>query len=357
LTDGTNIITGTTSGGRSPITTEDRRIFANNQDPAKARKPYKGSPELRDVIQGFKHAIVNRNFEKLTGSTIRSDLTLLTGLEEYLSVHSNLKEATIASYKHAVNTLENFSGDKPLYEYTELQFSKFITHLRKSLREASISIIMRSLNAIWNYFLKTKYIQENPVPAVKSPPVKPSPINKRDLDLILKELKTNHVKQHYQFVKFLVLTGMRPGSAIEQRWEWIDIERKFMQVYNVKASRMFVFPIDKELNALLSEIGVKISGKVFAFKGTDSLHFFPKVIKKLLDKAKNPEEKDRISRHYSLYNLRDTFASNMANSDTEMSVVQELMDHTDVQITRRHYVEIKTDFLRNKLERAREFNA
>ncbi len=338
------------------VTKEDRHIYEYNHK-NHTKKPYRGNAALRAKLLSFRNALVNRDFEFLTdGAKVKSSLTLSVGLEEYLAVKPNLKKATIDSYKHAMKTLIDFAGDEFVYKITTQQIAKFIIKLRESFKEASIAIITRSLGVIWNFFIQGKHASENVIPKIKTPLVKPSPILPRDLDLIYTELqKKNHPKEQYRFIRFLFMTGMRPGGAIEQRWDWIDMERKVMQVKNVKSDRFFVFPIFEDLENLLKEIGVQSAGKVFTYDKTDCLHFFARVVKKLTDEKEFPDKKDRLSRHYSLYNLRDTFASNLANSDTEMSVVQELMNHTNINITRRHYVEIKSDFLRGKLEKSVEF--
>ena len=342
------------------VTAEDRKIFEYNRThDKKDRKQYKGNPELRSIVEGFRHAIINRNFELASGGgKVKANLLLSQGLQEYISVRPNLKKATRYSYERSAQVLIDFAGDMQLHKYTPQVLNGFILHLRsldeekKPLyKETSISIITRSLRVLWLYFIKCKYVAENVIPFVKSPLVKPTPVSLRDQKIMFNELKTNHKPEHLHFINFLLLTGMRPGSAIEQRWEWVDFENKCMQVKNIKADRMFVFPLYKKLGRLLKQIGKKSSGKVFSFRAVDSLHFFADMVKKLTDPESTPNEKDRLSRHYSLYNLRDTFASKAANANTEMSVVKELLDHSDDRVTRRHYVVINIDYLRSKMDK------
>ncbi|MEI8129319.1 MAG: tyrosine-type recombinase/integrase [bacterium] len=334
------------------VTPTDRKIYEQNRT-SKEKKKYIGTPELRRVIDTYRRALADKSFEQRTRSRLKYRFTLSEAVNQYLALKINLKPKTITSYKAAIKAFIDEAGDMPLDKYNTAHYGKLIKALRKDeKKETTISIISRSLNVFFAYFVKKKYIQENIITRIKSPDVAPTPILPSDLKIILDELKSKKdFPQHYQIIKFLVLTGMRPSSALAQTWEKINMQLKVMEVTNVKANKIFQFPIYNELEELLKEIGVKKKGKVFPFANVGALDFFRKTIKKLVEPDKPVKDKKYISQYYTLYNLRDTFASDKANSNIGLSNVQELLDHSDMRVTRRHYVQMRTDYLRELLNK------
>ena len=345
------------------VTKEDRRIFENNRKNG-TKNPYRGNAALRLKLESFRHALVNRDFEILTGSQVKTKLTPEDGKNEYFNIKPDLKPSTKRIYDHAITILNAAIKPKPICDYTQADMGKYVEYMKQphkkakeGFKQSSISIITMHLSAIWNYFVKQKYCTENVVLIVKPPAALPHPIPETDLTIIKDHFETCGHPEWNHYVKFLLYTGIRPTAALEQLWEWVDFKEKTIMLFNQKSSSYFFFPLYGDLEKLLEQMGRKTSGKMFTFSSYHSLKFFPRQMnilmgKKLTGEA-DPEGVQKISMKYSLYNLRDSFATGMANK-MDMSFVKELMNHSDDRVTRKHYAQVRTSFLMQKIEEKAE---
>ena len=325
-----------------------------------------GTSELKKMLSEFKSGLAQLQLENKTGIKLKKSPLLSEGLKEYLFYKPNLKHKTITAYNYAVDLMIIACTDKLIAKYKYKDYILLIRYCKELVlntkkkdkkediqqdkqphpryNETSIAIITRHLHPLWNYFVKQKYTNDNIIQKIKTPKGIPHPIPEKELRQILLYYKDKGIKTQNNAVRFLLLTGLRPSSAIAQQWEWIDLEQDMMTVLNVKANRFFIFPIHSELKKLLLEIGPKPKGTLLGYKTKDSLDFFNRDMFKLL-------RFNLITYKYSLYNLRDTFASYLANNNLDMSNVQDLLDHSDAKITR-YYAEVKTGYLKKKIDSA-----
>ncbi|MHB8338393.1 MAG: hypothetical protein ACYDEE_13350, partial [Ignavibacteriaceae bacterium] len=89
------------------------------------------------------------------------------------------------SYNYAKDLLISAVGDLKVNEYNEEDYLKLVEFLtNKKLVQNSQSIIMRNLNAFFNFFLKKKWIEENIIIRI---PVEEKPIK------IIKEEELNEL--------------------------------------------------------------------------------------------------------------------------------------------------------------------
>ncbi len=155
----------------------------------------------------------------------------------------------------------------------------------------------------------------------------------------------------------MLLTGCRPSSAIVQLKEHIDFNHKRITIRNVKAGErkgkpLYRFPLYNELQSLLEEMGVKQGdkGRLFDMYNlviknyTSPLSFWDRFVKKLYLEKK-------IQNTYTLKQIRSTFASFLVNIlKLDIFVVKKLMDHANIKITDKNYVDFNVNVARKHLD-------
>jgi len=156
----------------------------------------------------------------------------------------------------------------------------------------------------------------------------------------------------------MLLTGVRPSSALVQLKEDIDFKRKQIRINNIKTGarkgkQFYNFPLYPELERLLAEdIGVVQGdrGRLFEMftlipdHYTWPLTFWKRVVNSLYDKKE-------IQTKYNLKQIRSTFASYLINVyGMDIYDVKRLLDHTDIKITDKHYIGYNTGRVRKKLK-------
>src|SRR5690606_7959520 len=202
--------------------------------------------------------------------------------------HKRLKPKTILIYKKAVDHFISAAGDRYIYEYNHTHYVKLLNYFKKPkqiiidkrkkkpklfkdvvLTQNSQSLYTRHLKALFNYFVKHKYIKKNPIEAVPYQEKVPRPVPSELLDTILKKLLETDYSQ-YAFIYLLVNTGMRAGTVLALCWEDINFNYEVIFFRNIKVQGTeFTFPLIPKLKNLFTQLGPKESGKVFPYKNIE----------------------------------------------------------------------------------------
>lgn len=322
-------------------------VWKENGSDIRLRPKVYGNKEANDLLNKIKAGLIDRKLLDKFGIKLKKGILLSPGLEEYLLLHPDYADNTIKAKKLAVSHLIKAVGDKNIDLYTDYDYSKLIEFFRrKGFSQAGMNIHTAHLSALFNYFVKKKYCNENIIHVIKPSKGVPKPLTDKELQKILTYYEEKAIKYHYHLVYFLILTGMRISSALAQRWEMINIPNKTMQVINVKAKRKrFYFPIYPELENLLRSMNLQKNGRLFPeFEETGIPKFFQRDMKLLY-------ERGVIGQKYTFHNLRDTFASMLANKNIDRSIVKDLLDHSSVAVTSEFYTEIAAKTLKDQFKK------
>ncbi len=305
-----------------------------------------GQKEIRQLVKRINAGFLEKELHAQLGIKLKKQLLLSEGLDEFLKTKPDLAKKTIEAYELSATHMIRCCKDKYIHNYFDKDYIALINYFnKKGFSEASKSIFTRHLSAMWNYFVNQGYCEKNIIIKIKSTKTNAEPITFKDMQHLLRYYKEKNFKQ-YSIVYFLLLTGFRPSTALALKWENVKFDRGIIRARNVKGKRFFVFPIHKELENLLSEMGPKRSGYIFDYKRTDSLKFFRVDTKKLFLRGV-------IGNKYTIYQLRNTFSSWLANKGMDIGVLQTLLDHTDGRITKKHYTTYEMQHLKKQIEKVK----
>ena len=291
--------------------------------------------KANEIKRQFEAELINgKNLRQTNNRTV---IKFSDGVKLYLSTR-RLVEETIVSYNYAKDLLISAAGDLKVNEYNEEDYLKLVEFLtNKKLVQNSQSIIMRNLNAFFNFFLKKKWIEENIIIRI---PVEEKPIKiikEEELNELLNYIKSKNIKA-YGLIKFMAITGIRKGTALKLDWENIKLNEKIIDMPNQKGKRNFIYPISKILEELIKEIGVQKKGRVFNYT-KDGLKFWYKYQDNLWKEKR-----------YGLHNLRKTFITGLIDKNYSLYDVAALADHRDIETTRKYYTRLNADRLRMQLD-------
>lgn len=332
------------------VTESDLRRFLDWRDKGaniEARPRVQGNKEVNELLKKISAGLVEKKLFDKFGIKIKKGILLSVGFEEFLLLHPDYAENTIKAKRSALSHLIKAVGNKNIDLYADYDYSKLIEYFRKKgFSQSGMNIHTAHLSALFNYFVKKKYCNENIIQVIKPSKGIPKPLTDKELQKILIYYEEKAIKYHYYLVYFLVLTGMRISSALAQRWEMINFANKTMQVINVKAKRKrFYFPLYPELENLLRSMNPQKNGRLFPeFEETGVPKFFQRDMKLLY-------ERGAIGQKYTFHNLRDTFASMLANKNIDRSIVKDLLDHSSVAVTSEFYTEITAKTLKNQFKK------
>lgn len=347
-----------------PVTPADKRKIEVSKKTGE-KPDLQGTPELRKLVRDFKRGLAERNIMSNSNSILKKDKKLSEGFKEFKEFRSIpgskkfLKLKTLSNYDIAVDHFLTVAGDKYIYKYSEKDYVNLLYLFEeKGLSINSRSIYTRSLHSLWKYFVEKFYTNHNIIETIPSEEKDPDPILLEDMYSIISYLKQDeNYRHHYWITYFMLLTGCRPSSAIVQLKEDIDFKRKRITIKNIKAGvrkgkQFYRFPLYAELEKLIREMGVKEgdSGRLFDMFAvvpanyTWPLSFWDRRIGLLL-RAKS------ISKRYTLKQIRPTLASFLINVlKTDIYTVKKLLDHANIKITDKSYVDFNVNVARKDLD-------
>lgn len=254
----------------------------------------------------------------------------------------DIKDSTKAIYDRAVNDLLEILGDRRISKYNEDDFNYFFKQL-KTKREYSkntVAIYSRHLKAIFEYFTKRRYIPFNPDPRIVGEKKDIVIIPKDDIQAILNKLKDIKNIYGYDLVKFLYLSGLRIGEAINLKWNNIDLVNEILLFQNFKGNRQDVLPINplllEHINDMLTR---KFSEeKVFVYSNI-SCAFFYRVQRELWGESR-----------YSFHHLRKAFITAIALESQELTLIKGMARHSSVQTSFDYYTLVQASQMGKRLE-------
>ena len=183
------------------------------------------------VIEGD---MVTGNFDdsldKYRPMTIAKTEVTVTVLFEKFQTHKTktLYSQSLAKYKALHKPLLTFFKTKAAGKVDLGAAEKFRDYISLGASPATVRERLTTLNACWEWGIKTKLLTSNPwgevIRSVKVPPKqRPNPFTKPEVEAILDGFRTSPVYGHYaDFVEFLVSTGCRPGEASALQWKHLS---------------------------------------------------------------------------------------------------------------------------------------
>jgi integrase len=144
-------------------------------------------------------------------------------------------------------------------------------------------------------------------------------------------------------IRLLILTGCRPDEILTLRWDYVDVERRCLNLPDSKTGKKTVWLNSAALEVLAGM--ERVEGTPYVIPGSTpgthraSLHRLWSRIRKAADLP-----------GVRLYDLRHTFASTGVNAGLSLKLVGALLGHTKVATTER-YAHLADDPVREVNER------
>ena len=258
-----------------------------------------------------------------------------------LFLEKDMSHKTLLVYKTALS----FLPDSLPVRYVNR--AHFDCILNKDLSHNSKATYLRHCRIFFNFLLRKRYIEENPVPVLRSQDVPIRTIPHSDFMKLLKtalqlhkEEKTKVHLRWYYALKLLQLTGLRNNEATRLTWDDVDFENKILYVKNQKGKRTDKFPLYKSLEKLLKAIKRENLGKgVLGYSPTEIMSFMPY----LCAKSGTPR--------YTFHDIRRTFATDLVNRKLSLFDVMQLLRHKEVRTTLKFYAKADLDRICKELEK------
>lgn len=256
-----------------------------------------------------------------TSPTVTYDFE--TVKDAYLADCSNrLRPNTVRSY---TLYLDNTKFTKPMHEINQRQIMRAIETYTSNPSSQNHAFV--ALKAFFNWAVQRQYIVGSPMSALKRPHRETT----RERVLSDEELKTlltytlENPRRFNNIVTLLILTGQRKNEIATLQWSQIDDDKIVLPANRTKNKREHVVPLGPMVFEKLHNIE---GGETFVFGSPFNdipFNAWSVAQKKLL-------EETRLA-HFTLHDLRRTFATIHARIGTPIHVTEKLLNHVSGTIS------------------------
>jgi integrase/recombinase XerD len=252
----------------------------------------------------------------------------------------NCRPRTLATAKMAIQMFLGFIkqlGKSRVEEISRQDLEAFIEHEQdRGLKPNSVRARLVRINALLGFLIEGEIIRPEILTRrirIKLPELLPKAIDPEDIKKLISTI--DQVRDRAMFL-MLLRTGMRIGELLQTTLKDINMkERKvmIMEAQKTSVGRVVYFSDDAKeaLNAWLQQ---RDSDKVLLFYGLgrNSLSYTAARVRfqKCLYKAGLSHQ------GYTMHSLRHTFASELLNAGMRLECLQQLLGHTNLEVTRRY---------------------
>ena len=244
-------------------------------------------------------------------------------VDAYLAECANrLRSSTLQGY---VQYLSGITFPGPIENVTQGKVLRAIE--RYTTSPSSQNYAFTALKVFFNWAVKRQYLSSNPLEALKRPHKSKSRervLDDKEIEVLLTHT-LGYRDRFNDIVTVLLLTGQRRGEIANLKWSEIDDNNIILPAERTKNKREHIVPFGRRILNLLHSID---GGEHYVF-GTPALD----VPFSGWSRAQRRLIRETGLEHFTLHDLRRTFATIHAKIGTPIHVTEKLLNHVSGTIS------------------------
>ena len=213
----------------------------------------------------------------------------------------------------------------------------FIEHLQdRGMKPSSVYSRVKSLYAFLNYLAEQNIIHPDIMKkklSVKLPDSLPRAIDPEDICRFLSVIQ--NVRDRAMML-VLLRTGMRIGELLNTKVIDVNFDEKRIEIFEASKNRVgrVVYLSEDACDALMAWLKERCLQQVFLFYGRGHQPLTYSAARSRFYKLM--EAAGLSHKGYTLHCLRHTFASELLNAGMRLECLQQLLGHSNIEMTRRY---------------------
>lgn len=263
-----------------------------------------------------------------------SSITFAEAMEEYVKHHirKNLRAST--AYEAERELRRNFRFGSKLLDKIH---TRDIMRVVDALSPGAANHAFKRARAFFRWCVRRRYIDRSPLEYLSLP----YRMQSRDRVLTDQELRIVwNVAQTFPFpfghiISLLILTGQRCGEISGLRWDYIDPDQKVITLPAevVKNNSLHTLPLGETAQRIINSIEKRKNGFLFPSVTGGTFYDGHNKAKTRFELACNATLAEELGdetaklKHWTIHDLRRTFATNHARIGTPPHVTEALLNH------------------------------
>ena len=277
-------------------------------------------------------------------------------LSESITFYLNAKKAeglsliTINNYKLSLKLLNNYLNNPPITEIDADKIREFLIYLKENrhLKKSSIQTNLCAIRTFFSWLHNEHYIDENPLNRIKSTHIdKKNTRHPLQSENVEKARNACISKRDKAIFEFFLSTGCRLSEVINIKTENINFYNRSVTVTG-KGDKVVYFSVRAKI-FIEDYLNNESKNKTYLF--TSSVYPYNKLTNRGMERIIHKiGEKANLKEPLYPHKLRHTFATNALSSGMDITSIQQLLGHNDLNTTQ-IYAEINNSIVHSQYNR------
>jgi integrase/recombinase XerD len=327
-----------------PLALESHDFFGNHvsslscYESLTSQKP---SREPEYSVQQTRQKVYKRIILKLSGENLPGHEHAINYLQH--KFRRNLKVHTLLASGYNIRLFLSFLQGirrQCIKDLTRQDIEVYVENEQdRGLKIRAVKTKLTAIYAFINYLVKADILPPEILQRkirIKLPEALPRAIASEDVVTLLSVV--SEVRDR-AMIMLLIRTGMRIGELLNLHVSDINLQERKISIYigEKNAQGRVVYFCDDAREALMEWLHIRNPEQRYLFSGRQgrplSYAGARKVFRKYLEKS------GMTAKGYTLHQLRHTFASELLNAGMRLEVLQQLLGHSTIEMTR-HYARL-----------------
>ncbi|MDA8305975.1 MAG: tyrosine-type recombinase/integrase [Deltaproteobacteria bacterium] len=319
-------------------------IFSDSERPSGRYERFRAGPSASTAPQNSSFQNDNRELlERLINIFRLSELPGKEHGEQYLLhlYRKNCRHRTLETNQINIRLFLKFLRDQQnithLDQVTSRSIEAFVEHEQdRGIKPKTLSVRLMSIYAFIRVMADGEVIHPDVLKKkvrVKVPESLPRAIDPEDVKALLAAVV--HARDR-AMILMLLRTGMRIGELLSLRLSDVNLGEKKVMIHEAQKTWVgrVVYFSDDAKEALLSWLKAKDPEQEFVFVSNRRRPLSYKAAR--LRFVKHIEAAGLAAKGYTIHCLRHTFASELLNAGMRLECLQQLLGHSNLEMTRRY---------------------